>query len=205
MNKAKKKDERTRNWTLIVYPESAPKNWREILNNGHIPWIESPCHDKDRNPDNSLKKAHWHILLMFTNKKSYLQILGVARELHSPNPQKCANVVGMVRYFAHIDNPEKYQYKPSDIVGHCGADPQQYLKSASQEKADRIRTLKDITKFIADKRIDNYIDFLMYCITDCEHEDWFEIAVDHNTLAINRALDAMWHKNNDLKFRDRNI
>ncbi|MDF9661329.1 Rep family protein, partial [Bacillus cereus] len=44
------KDERTRNWTFIVYPESTPENWREIINDLHTPWIESPLHDKDVNP-----------------------------------------------------------------------------------------------------------------------------------------------------------
>ncbi|MFK5220012.1 Rep family protein [Lactococcus cremoris] len=29
--KAKKVDSRARNWSLVVYPESAPENWRDIL------------------------------------------------------------------------------------------------------------------------------------------------------------------------------
>ncbi|HBM8385896.1 TPA: replication protein, partial [Enterococcus faecium] len=31
MTSRKTKDERTRNWTFVVYPESAPENWREFL------------------------------------------------------------------------------------------------------------------------------------------------------------------------------
>ncbi|MDU7039740.1 MAG: Rep family protein, partial [Lactococcus lactis] len=65
---AKKKDTRTRNWTFFVYPESAPSNWREILDSYHVPWIESPLHDKDVNSDGEIKKAHWHVLLMFSSK-----------------------------------------------------------------------------------------------------------------------------------------
>lgn len=38
-----------RDWAFIVYPESAPENWREILDDTHIRWIESPLHDKDFN------------------------------------------------------------------------------------------------------------------------------------------------------------
>ena len=34
--KGKPKDGRTRNWTIIVYEDSAPKNWREILRGLHI-------------------------------------------------------------------------------------------------------------------------------------------------------------------------
>lgn len=52
-----------RDWAFIVYPESAPENWREILDDTHIRWIESPLHDKDFNPDGTIKKPHWHVML----------------------------------------------------------------------------------------------------------------------------------------------
>ena len=51
-----KKDVRARTWTFILYPESAPENWRYILDGYHIPWVESPLHDKDVNPDGTVKK-----------------------------------------------------------------------------------------------------------------------------------------------------
>ena len=38
----KAKDGRTRNWNVIVYPESAPENWRQIIDDLHIEWAESP-------------------------------------------------------------------------------------------------------------------------------------------------------------------
>lgn len=71
---AKAKDNRTRNWTFVVYPESAPDNWREIIDEYRTPWIESPLHDKDVNPDGELKKPHWHVMMMFPTNKSYDQI-----------------------------------------------------------------------------------------------------------------------------------
>lgn len=39
-----------RDWAFVVYPESAPENWREILDETRMRWIESPLHDKDFNP-----------------------------------------------------------------------------------------------------------------------------------------------------------
>ncbi|MEL1068170.1 Rep family protein, partial [Campylobacter coli] len=70
---SEKRDTRTRNWTFFVYPESAPENWRDVLNEMHIPWIESPLHDKDVDSNGELEKAHWHILILFASKKSYEQ------------------------------------------------------------------------------------------------------------------------------------
>ena len=41
------KDTRVRNWSWIVYPESAPENWKQLLDETGEKWIESPLHDKD--------------------------------------------------------------------------------------------------------------------------------------------------------------
>lgn len=60
-----KNESRCRNWTIVLYPESVPDNWRDILDDLHIEWIESPLHDRDINANGELKKPHWHILLMF--------------------------------------------------------------------------------------------------------------------------------------------
>jgi len=65
-------------------------------------------HDKDINPDGELKKSHWHVMMMFSSNKSYKQIRESTMKLRSPNPQKVANAKCMVRYFAHMDNPEKF-------------------------------------------------------------------------------------------------
>ena len=51
----KRKDSRTRNWTIVIYPDSAPNNWREIIDDWHIEWVESPLHENDENADGTPK------------------------------------------------------------------------------------------------------------------------------------------------------
>ena len=65
--KSSSQDGRYRQWTIVVYPESAPADWRDKLNG--LQWVESPLHDKDTNPDGSVKKQHWHIMI-FLDRKS---------------------------------------------------------------------------------------------------------------------------------------
>src|SRR5699024_2434671 len=125
---------RTRSWTFILYPESAPKNWKEILDELFIEWVESPLHDKDTNPDGTVKKAHWHILLMFPSVKSYDQVLEITQKLNALAPQKAMSAKGVVRYMLHLDNPEKYQYKKADIKAHGGADLNELLKLSSASR-----------------------------------------------------------------------
>ena len=59
---------------LLLFTQSAPQNWRELLDECHVSWVESPLHDKDINPDGTVKKPHWHIILLFDGNKSYDQI-----------------------------------------------------------------------------------------------------------------------------------
>ena len=63
-------DVRARAWTFIVYPESAPENWRDVLDGFHLQWACSPLHDRDVNATGEPKKAHWHILLSFGGKRA---------------------------------------------------------------------------------------------------------------------------------------
>lgn len=183
---------KARDWTFIVYPESAPKDWRDILDRTHMRWIESPLHDKDTTPDGTIKKAHWHIMLSSDGPITEKQINDIIAPLNGPIPQKVGSGVGMVRYMCHMDNPEKYQYNMTDIIGHNGADVASYFKMT---QTSRISVMKDIVQFIYDNNVDNFADFLMYCIKDCDDDSWFEVAIDHNTLAINKVLDGVWQRN----------
>lgn len=187
----KKKDERTRNWTFVVYPESAPENWRELLNELHVPWVESPLHDKDKNPDGELKKSHWHVMLMFSSNKSYAQIKEITSQLRSPNPQKVANAKGMIRYFVHMDNPEKYQYEKNDIVSHGGADIASYLASTTQE---RYELIKEMMSFVNENGILEMKDLLDYAMNE-RFEDWFPLLCDNSAYIVDSYIKSNRHKN----------
>ena len=126
-------DVRARAWTFILYPESAPENWREVLDGYHVPWACSPLHDKDVNATGEPKKPHWHILLSFTGKKGYKQILGVTEGISGTRPQVCHDQKGLIRYFTHRDNPEKAQYDQRDIEAHGGFDLEEYFKPTASE------------------------------------------------------------------------
>lgn len=184
------KDDRARTWTFIVYPESAPENWRELLDEYHVPWVESPLHDKDINPDGSVKKAHWHVILLFDGKKSYEQVKELTDTINAPIPQKTANTKGLVRYLIHMDNPEKYQYKRDEIVCHSGADVGEYFALSS---SSRRAVLWEIVEFIKENEIDNFSDFIGFCL-ETDNRDWFDVAMNHNTLAINKLLDSIYQK-----------
>lgn len=46
---------KSRTWGMVVYPESAPENWQELLSETFMQFAVSPLHDKDTNPDGEIK------------------------------------------------------------------------------------------------------------------------------------------------------
>ena len=151
---------RTRNWTCVVYPESAPNNWRDFIDELHIEWVESPLHDRDFNADGEPKKPHWHVILLYDCVKTFEQVKGLTDKLNAPIPQKCGGVKGLVRYMAHLDNPEKAQYSIGDIVGHGGVDIASLLKPSSSERYQLIAEMMD---FVQEQNILEMEDLLIFC------------------------------------------
>lgn len=184
------KDDRTRNWTFIVYPDSAPSNWRDILEDEHIQWVESPLHDSDYNTADEIKKSHWHILLMYEGNKTYNQILEVSTSVNGTIPQKVASAKGLVRYMVHMDNPEKHQYDKSAIVSHGGADINELLKPTS---SSRYQMIKEMLLFIQEQNIIEMEDLLLY---SCENrfDDWFPLLCDNSAYIIGSFLKSRRHR-----------
>ena len=163
--------QRARNWSFVVYPDSAPENWQEILANLHVPVGISPIHDKDVNADGSPKKPHYHIALAFKSMKSYSQILEISTSLNATKKvEVIRDMKGMVRYFIHRDNPEKCQdYKASDIVTLGGFDAQEYLKPTASEGLVLQREMLD---FCINYGVVEFSDLVSYALR--EREDWMQ-------------------------------
>ena len=185
-----KKDTRTRNWTMVVYPESAPENWRSILDDMHIEWIESPLHENDVNANGEKKKPHWHILLMFGGVKSYEQVMELCQDLNCPRPERCHNAKAMVRYMAHLDNPEKAQYSISDIIPHGGVDIAEMLRPNASERYSLIR---EMIAFIRDNEIIEFQDVMDYA-AEFHPDDWFPLLCDNSTFVVNQYVTSQRHR-----------
>lgn len=115
MNTEKSRDTRTRNFATVVYPESAPEDWQDILARHCVPAFISPLHDKDVNPTGEPKKPHYHVVLMFEGKKSPSQVKEVFDTINGVGCEVVKSLRGYARYLCHLDNPEKAQYEPSEV------------------------------------------------------------------------------------------
>lgn len=179
-------DSRCRNWSFIGYPEdSLPDNYRDILDEEHVQWIESPVHDKDINPDESIKKTHIHFLLMFEGNKSYDQICEICDKVNGSRPVKVGSVRGMVRYFIHIDNPEKYQYERSGIIPHGGAEIEQYFEYSQAMKRQFISLMEE---WCEDNDCYEIADLRRYA-RQFHYQDWYDVLINSGgTFLMNAYL-----------------
>lgn len=178
------KDTRTRNWTSILYPESAVANWKDILDNYHIEWVESPLHDKDINGNGEYKKPHIHLLLLFGGIKSYEQVLEITQSIGATVPQRVHNAKSMVRYMAHLDNPDKAQYSASDIISHGGVDLSELLRPSSSE---RYTIIGDMMDFIEDHDIYEFKDLMLYA-RRYEFDTWFPLLCDNSAYVLGQFI-----------------
>ena len=110
------KERRSNKWAFLLYQESAPDDYLEILENMHIPFILSPWHDMAINKETGeFKKSHKHL-----NTPAHVEIV------MSPK--------GMYDYFTHAENPEKTLYDINDIESGCGFELNNFLLSNSNNE-----------------------------------------------------------------------
>ena len=116
MYRGKMEKKRTRNYSTVVYPESAPENWQMILQEQCVPALISPIHNKDINCDGDLKKEHYHVMIMFDGVKTQEQAREVFELIGGVGAEPIKSVRAYARYLCHLDNPDKTHYKIDDVL-----------------------------------------------------------------------------------------
>ena len=110
---------RTRNFGCVVYPESAPENWLEVLAENKVPALVSPLHDRDVDPQDQPKKPHFHVVIMFEGPKTIEQAKEIFDPIGGVGCEVIKSIRGYVRYLCHLDNPENIGIlrKSNSIMG----------------------------------------------------------------------------------------
>lgn len=182
-----------RYWAFVLYPESAPENWREILQQTGLSICVSPLHDKDINPTGEKKKAHYHIILCYSGPTTFKCVKSITDSLNQPIPIALEQVRGYFRYLTHKDNPEKYQYDEKDITTINDFDIDNYNDlSVSQINAIKI----ELQRIIRDNDIYEYCDLLDYLL-DNDLLSYLDVAQNH-TILFNTYITSLRNKHKKL-------
>ena len=173
---------RTRNFATVVYPDSAPENWKEILAETYVSALISPFHDQDVNPDGTQKKPHYHVLVMFENVKTKQQALDFFAAIGGVGLENIGSLRGYARYLCHLDNPEKHQYDPSDVVEVGGAD---YF-SLTALPSDKYQAIGEMVDWCESVGCMSYRELFLYARVN--RQDWFRALCDNCTMVMKEYL-----------------
>lgn len=176
-------DSRTRNFATVVYPESAPDNWKEILFSHCVPAFISPLHDKDINPTGEPKKPHYHVMLMFDGKKSIEQVTEIFSSINGVGCEIVKSVRGYARYLCHLDNPEKHQYDVAEVA--CLASDYLGTIGLAIDKYHAIGEMQDFC--------DRYNIISFYVLTKyarAHRPDWHRILCDCGAIFMREYLNS---------------
>lgn len=185
----KKSSQKKRNWAFVLYPESAPADWLERLQNTGLQCAISPLHDKDVDPTGDVKKAHYHVICCYSGPTSYNVVKGLTDSLGQPIPQALEQVRGYYRYLTHKDNPDKFQYDEKDIRTVNGFNIADFVELSRSEIVEIKRKLHSLIRL---NNIVEYADLMDYLL---DHEMMTEYDVaSSNTLFFDRMLSSRRYK-----------
>ncbi len=173
---------RTRNYTTVVYPESAPENWLDILIQHMVPAFVSPLHDSDINPTGELKKPHYHVVIMFDSMKTLDQAREIAGSIGGVGCEAVKSIRGVARYLCHLDNPEKAQYSTEDVKCFAGAD---YITTIGLV-TDKYVAIGEMIDWCIENSVVSYYELLVFSRT--ERPSWFRVLCDNGTVVIKEFL-----------------
>lgn len=200
-------DDRVRLWTCILYPDDLRRKKYDInscLSSLNIPLCLSPLHNPDEKTaskvvndnefdPNKQRKKHYHLLLAFEGKKSFTQVCKIMNSIFNDHvgwsiPMEVFSAKGLVRYFIHLDNPEKQQFpaKWQAITCYSGFKIDDYFEPSSSEKYFYIREMK---RYCRDHNIYEISD-LMDIADDLHPDTWGYILSMCSTLPLKVYLDS---------------
>lgn len=190
-----------RNWAFVVYPESLPKNFEEIIQQTGLPMAFSPLHDQDVDPTGEIKKPHFHVLCYYENTTTFKNVKeNVCDLLNATIPIKLESMVGMYRYHLHLDNPDKFQYEDSKRTFYNGFDVH---KVDSLTYTEVNKCLKTIQNKIRIEHIVRYSD-LLDLLLDNDLLTLWDVARNHAFL-LNTYIRSRESVSNYEKSLDNNI
>ena len=150
----------------------------------------------DANEDGTLKKEHYHIMLLFDSLKTIEQAQAIFDQIKATKCQPVNSVRGQARYLCHLDDLDKTTYDTGNVTCLNGAD---YF-SLIELPTNRYQAIREMVDFIDYNKIYSFSDFFVHCANN--NENWFRSLCDNSAFIIKEYLKAKtWTE--DAKTSDR--
>lgn len=108
---------RLSNFAFVQLVENLPHDWRDVIDSWHVQaWAI------EHEPDKETGKEHVHCVVHLDSQVSLTTALDMVAPLGVKHVEIVRSLRAYCRYLLHLDNPEKKQYKLSDLYLYAGAD-----------------------------------------------------------------------------------
>ena len=189
MTKTKETTFRTRNYVSILYPESAVKDWQEVLASQHVQAVVSPLHDKDISADGTPKKPHYHVMILFQSPKTEKQAQGIFDSIGGIKCQAVNDTRSQLRYFCHMDDYDKAQYNAADVKTFAGIDYTSLVTSS----ADKYQAVKEMIAWVHQNDCSSFCTLMKYA---SEYNDnWFHSLCDNSAYVMKEYIKSLYWEN----------
>lgn len=164
------KTTKARHFGFLLYPESIPENWVEQLESLGVSMAVSPLHDKDKNPDGTFKKPHYHVIYIARNpvtiesiRKKIKRKLGNSSVAHI---EIIDHIKGSYEYLTHESKDakakNKHVYDKKDILHINDFDIDRYVTLDESQKKELRNQLFDLINrcgIVNLKELDAFLDW----------------------------------------------
>ena len=166
-------------WATIVYPESAPDEWQEILEDEHIPAYISPMHTDS-------KKDHYHVVIVFEGQKGVNDVKEIFSKIGGVGAEPVNHKTSYLRYLCHLDSKDKPHYDPSEVSSLSGAP---LYENVIQEQTPTSDIYAEMIDFIGSQGMITFCDLVDYARK--YKPAWFSILVKTNASIVWYYLKSM--------------
>lgn len=166
---------RSSRWATVIYSDSCPVNFVDVLKDSHVPFLISPEHNFDTDKDGKPKKVHRHVILYFDSLKSSRQVKEIFDTIGGVGCEKVASATSYARYLCHLDEDDKPIYNTNDVISY-GLDYQECIKT-SDAKYDGVSGVLD---FCLDNDVFSFAKLLIALRKENSH--LFKVVVDNSYL-----------------------
>lgn len=178
-------DTKSRYATFLVYPESAPEDWRKILKDSHGCYAISPLHA----PDEDNKKPHYHVIYRHGSPVRLSALIDAIPDSVPANGhvERVPAPRGLQRYLIHLDDPEKEQFEGgASAIDVLNGFPLDLSRDFSKAELQQFRTA--IFATIRENGMTEYSELLDW-LMDCGEVDLLDYASNH-TILFNTYLSS---------------
>lgn len=194
---------KARAFAFLIYPESW-ETWERDLKTLHMPIVVSPLHDRDvwtdeDEKENSehvageLKKPHRHAIISWGNATTINAAVTMLAPFGINYVEPVGSYPGYCRYLAHLDDPDKAQYDPAEVVCIGGGVPdfeKKLTESELMQQRDEIMALCE------ENGVDEYADLCDFC--RYHRPDWRQ-DVYRNTVFWRGYFSSVRHRRRQLQ------